>query len=166
MAELTSNINFLQPSGFKITIDRKNYPNLEFFAQSVNHPGISGDAPEAHRMGMRLPLTPSSLTFEDLSVNMIVDEDMHSYTEVLEWLARLVNEDEVGAQEALENGVAPSRCDITVSILTSHNNVNKKIVYRDAFPADLGSLSLETISGEQTYITIPVSFKYSRFEII
>ena len=29
MANLTQNFNYLQPTSFKLTIDRKNYPNLE-----------------------------------------------------------------------------------------------------------------------------------------
>ena len=35
-----SNINLLQPTSFKLIIDRKNFPNLEFFCQSVAHPAI------------------------------------------------------------------------------------------------------------------------------
>ena len=165
MAELTSNINLLQPSGFKITIDRKNYPNLEFFAQSVSHPSIVGDAPQEYYRGQRFPATPSALTFGDLSVTMLVDEDMNSYTEVQEWLYRLVNEDDISAIEAKKNGVAPTRCDVQVSILTSHNNVNKSIVYRDAFPSDIGEMQLEVTAGETNFITVPVTFRYTRFEI-
>ena len=41
MAELTSNLNYLQPTGFKVIIDRENYPNLEYFVQSFVHPDIS-----------------------------------------------------------------------------------------------------------------------------
>ena len=52
LAELTGDPNqvpnstFLQPTGFRILIDRNNYPNLEFFAQSVSHPSISLPAVE------------------------------------------------------------------------------------------------------------------------
>ena len=40
MADLTTNLNYLQPTSYKITIDRENYPNLEYFAQSITHPGM------------------------------------------------------------------------------------------------------------------------------
>ena len=39
MADLTENFNYLQPTSFKLVIDRKNFPNLEFFCQQVTHPG-------------------------------------------------------------------------------------------------------------------------------
>ena len=29
--ELTTNLNYLQPTGFTILIDRAKYPNLEYF---------------------------------------------------------------------------------------------------------------------------------------
>ena len=41
--ELTSNLNYLQPTGFKILIDRAKYPNLEYFCQSVEHPSVTAN---------------------------------------------------------------------------------------------------------------------------
>lgn len=166
MATLTTNINLLQPSGFKVTIDRKNYPNLEFFAQSVTLPSLQGDNPETSYRGMRYPETPGMIAFGDLTMNLLVDEDMNAYTETMDWLFRITNDPNVTAYQAVKNNELPHRCDITLSVLTSHNNVNKKVIYRDAFPADIGELQLETTNGEQTFITVPVTFKYSRFEIV
>jgi hypothetical protein len=166
MAELTNNVNLLQPSGFKLTVDRKNYPNLEFFAQSVTHPGISTNAPDVAFRGTVLPSTPESLTFNPLSVILIVDEDMNAYTEVQDWMYRMVNNKDVSSVEAArENGI-PSKSDIVVSILSSANNVNKQIKYYDAFPIDLGDIALEVTAGEQSFITCPVTFRYSRFEFV
>ena len=33
--------SFLQPTGYKLVVNRVRFPNLEFFAQSVNHPSIN-----------------------------------------------------------------------------------------------------------------------------
>ncbi len=41
MATVTTNKNYLQPSGFSVSIERTNYPNLQYFAQSITHPGAS-----------------------------------------------------------------------------------------------------------------------------
>ncbi len=164
MSTLTHNINPLQPQGFKLTIDRKNYPNLEFFAQSVTHPGISGDTPEERYRGQLLAGTPSALTFDDLEATILVDEDMNSYIEVINWLFRMVNENEVSQLNSGVNTI-PHKCDILVTILTSANNANKKILYKDAYPVNVGSLALEVVNGETNSITAPVTFKYTRFEI-
>jgi len=166
MAELTTNINLLQPSGFKVTIDRKNYPNLEFFAQSVALPSVAGDRPELAFKGMAYPETPDMIQFGDLTMNLLVDEDMNAYTETLGWLFRITNDPNVSAYKAVQNNELPHRCDVTLSILSSHNNVNKRVIYRDAFPVDIGELMLETTNGEQTFMTVPVTFRYSRFEVL
>jgi len=167
MATLTTNVNFLQPSGFKVTIDRDNYPNLEFFAQSVEHPSVSASPGEIDFRGVRLPTTPDRIEFADLTMNILVDEDMTSYLEVFNWFKRLIEEPEQTPGQALDNAAAqpPSRADVTVTILTSHNNANKTIKYLDAFPVDIGSISLETTAGDAVFITCPITFKYTRFEI-
>ena len=33
--------NFLQPTGFKVVVNRDRFKNLEFFAQSLQHPDVS-----------------------------------------------------------------------------------------------------------------------------
>ncbi len=162
MSDLTNNINPLQPSGFKITIDSDEYPNLEFFAQSIQHPSVNGEGQEFNFRGGPVKTLPDKLSFSDLSVTILIDEDLNSYTEVLNWMLRNVDSNEVNATDTGIN----SRCDITVSILTSHNNVNKQIKYVDAFPSSLSDLTFEPTSGDQTYITCSATFKYSYFEIL
>jgi hypothetical protein len=165
MAELTTNTNLLQPSGFKVIIDRANYPNLEFFAQSIDHPGISGSLTEIPYKGTTLPMTVSSLTFDELTITILVDEDMNSYEEAVNWMIRMVNESEVGAIDAQKQAKAPHRGDIKVSVLTSSNNANKMITYKDAFPISIGAMSMAINEGETNYITVPITFKYTRFDI-
>ena len=36
-------ISYLQPTSFKLSIDRKHYPNLEFFCQSILHTAAHTD---------------------------------------------------------------------------------------------------------------------------
>ncbi len=43
---LTTNFNYLQPTGFKLVIDRTNYPNLEYFVQDFTHAGVIMNAAE------------------------------------------------------------------------------------------------------------------------
>ena len=35
MADFTCDPTYLAPTGFKVALDRKNYPNIQFFAQQV-----------------------------------------------------------------------------------------------------------------------------------
>ena len=57
------------------------------------------------------------------------------------------------ASEAANGVKGPSSANITLSILTSHNNVAKKIIYRDAVPTLLGDIAFEAAAGDVQYMT-------------
>mgnify|MGYP003316981522 FL=1 len=74
MAELSTNLNYLQPTSFKISIDRKNYPNLEFFCQSFLHPGMIMNSVEVpYKKITGVPFIGDKLTFNPLQANNILD---------------------------------------------------------------------------------------------
>ena len=56
--------------------------------------------------------------------------------------------------------------DITLSIQTNKNNLNKQIKFVDAFPLSLGDLAFTTQDTSVEYLTCTVSFRYNRFEFI
>ena len=77
---LTSNFNYLQPTGFKLVIDRKNYPNLEFFCQDFTHAGvIMNTADLGYKKIASIPFVGDKLTYNEMLANIILDEDMKSY---------------------------------------------------------------------------------------
>lgn len=166
MATLTCNNNPLQPTGFRLIIDRTNYPNLQFFASTVNHPAI--DLPAARRAAPRvsegIPYAGEALTFGELSVNILVDEDMESYTELYNWMIREVNNNYQGKSRL--NDAIPSESDITLQILTSHNNKNKEIKYRNCVPTSLGSIALSATSPDVEALYVDATFAYSHFELV
>jgi len=163
---LTSNVNYLQPTGFKLGINRKYFPNVEYFAQSVQHPDMQISAIEVpyRRIGS-IPLTGDKLVFGEMTAMIIMDENLSAYTEMYEWLKSFVEAPDVKASEAADGVKGPSTADITVSILTSHNNVAKKLIYRDAIPTLLGDIAFEAAAGDVQYMTFPISFRFSYFEI-
>ena len=92
MAELTENFNFFQPTNFKIVIDRKQYGNLEFFAQRVTHPGISIPSPNvSYKRVSSISIPGDTLSFDELSFDVIVDENLESYIEVYNWVTSLTD---------------------------------------------------------------------------
>ena len=160
---LTTNKNYLQPTGFKFVIDRRNYPNLEFFAQSVTHPDATVaplDLP--FRNISSIPLAGDKISYGDLSLEVILDEDMESYKEFHKWLERLVNDTQT--DETSDTAVATS-ADITLLIMSSHNNKNVQVRYSDCVPTNVGSVQLASNTGDVTYATFSVTFRFTTFEI-
>ena len=165
MAQLTTNINYLQPTSFKLVLDRKNYPNLEFFCQSVTHPGMLMSAVELpYQKIAGVPFPGDKLTFNELSANIILDEDMKGYEEMYSWIRRLLD---TNLRNPLDRTAStpPHYADITLHILSSHNNMTKQIRYIDCVPTALSDIQFESTADGGQFITFSTSFRFNYFEL-
>ena len=165
MANLTENINFLQPTSFKITIDRKNFPNLEFFCQSFIHPGMIMNSVEIpYQRITGIPLIGDKLTFNEMQANILLDEDMKAYDEMYSWMRRNLDVEHVSPVQRT-NDQPPAMSDITLSILSSHNNTTKTIKYVDSIPVSLTDIQFESTAGGESFISFGASFRFTYFEL-
>ena len=159
MSELTSNINYLQPTNFRIVLDRKEYGNLEFFAQRFDHPAITIDAPVvSYKRIQSISLTGDNISFGDLTIEVICDEDMNSYREMFEWLTELTEKHHNDAEKRIQ-------VDISAIIMSSHNNKVKEFRYIDCIPTFVGPLSFQAGVSEAPVVTFEVTFKIGYFEL-
>ena len=160
MATLTDNKNYLQPTGFRVIISRKNYPNLEYFAQGVTHPGSTVSPLELNTPRVTsIPFAGDKITYGSLSLDIILDEDMKSYKEMQEWLESTIN---LNGSSKTDNNFDPHQ-DITVSILSSHNNSNVQIRYKDCIPTNISSIALTANTSTVQFLTFNVEFRFSDF---
>lgn len=160
-----NNINLLQPTAFKVIIDRKRYGVTEYYAQNVNHPNVSAQAAEVPFKRANIHMPADKLTFGPLSLTILLDEDLTSYTELLSWAKRLV-EEPYKTRTFADSDEFPSTIDITVAILTSHNNIAKKIKYNDCVLTDLGDINFQATSGGLPAMTFTATFSFSYFEVL
>jgi len=165
MATLTTNINYLQPTSFKLLIDRKHYPNLEFFAQTVTHPAMQMNSVETPFKKVAVPFAGDTLVFGELSCDIILDEDMNSYTEMFNWMRRNLDNFSLSPINRTSRDAA-TNADITLSILSSHNNQIRQVKYIDAFPTTLGDVQFQSTSAGTDYLTFSASFRFTYFELL
>ena len=163
--ELTTNLNYLQPTGFRVVIDRTRYPNLEYFCQSVSHPGAQLTPLELPvRRITSVPLAGDKMTFSEVSFSIILDENMTSYREMYDWMVRITNDGQVSASE--RDTKVPTYADVTLHVLSSHNNTTQKIKYFDCVPTGVGSIEFNSTQGDTTYVTFDATFRFSQFTIV
>jgi hypothetical protein len=164
---LTTNFNYLQPTGFKLVIDRKNYPNLEFFCQDFTHAGvIMNTADLGYKKIAAIPFIGDKLTYNEMLANIIIDEDMKTYTEMHNWMRRNLDQDNVTALDRFNNANAiPAMSDITLSILNSSNNTVAQIIYRDSIPTALTDIQFQATTGAESFLTFGASFRFTYFDI-
>jgi len=160
--EPISNLNFLQPTQFRFLVDRRKYGSFSFFAQNVTHPDVSTNAANpAFRQYTTVPTPPDSYTYGQLSVNMILDEDLKAYSEIFEWMKRNVDEEYKPPQDE-----ESSYADIILTFQSNKNVINKKFKYRNSFPINLGSIDMIASDGDGGRALIcPVTFAFTYFEL-
>ncbi len=166
---ITTNFNYLQPTSFKLVIDRSNYPNLEFFVQDFTHAGvIMNTADLSYKKVATIPFIGDKLTYNEMLANIILDEDMKSYREMHTWMRRILDQDHITALDRFTNNTQrpPSQSDITLSILSSSNNPIVRIRYKDCIPVALTDIAFNSTTGGTDYITFGASFRFTYFDIL
>tara|TARA_B110000483_G_scaffold87137_1_gene107583 strand:- start:31 stop:498 length:468 start_codon:yes stop_codon:yes gene_type:complete len=154
MTQLTDNFNMLSPTGFRVTIESPKFSNLEYFISNVSLPTITLSEAEASFRNYQGFVPGDKVSYEPLDMSFVIDEDMKNYTEVFNWIKSNADEN------------VPAKHDLILSILTSHNNVNKQIKFVNAMPTSLGGVEFNTQVDTIDYLQSAISFRYDYFEII
>jgi len=159
--------NYLQPSGFKVIINRRDFPNLQFYAQQVSHPDVNLPANEqGFRQVASIPFAGDAMEFGVLQMDVLLDEDMNSYRELYNWMTNTVQTNHELPTAALGTSrkefSTGTYYDITVAILSSHNNVNRTFTYVNGMPTSIGQISMNATTTEQ-FLSFPVTFRFDYF---
>ena len=154
MNDLTTNKNYLSPTGYRVSIDATQFANLEYFCVAATIPQIS--APEANVpfRGHENSEPADQLNFGTLDIRFIVDEQMANYIELYNWITN--------------NAWTDQRlfADVTVIILDSRNNPDKKIKFLDAFPIAIGAIDFNSQTQDVEHVTINASFRFTQFQFV
>lgn len=168
---IPNNINPLQSNGFMFTVNK--LPQISFFCQEATLPGM--DLPRAVQAS---PLIDDShpgdkLTFGDLQISFLIDEDMSNYRAVADWMmglgfpkdhSQFTNWINQHRTFPTDGEGAASVSDGILQILNSSNRAIQTITFRDMFPTSLSSLQLQSTSNDTTYLVGQVSFVFTLYE--
>lgn len=147
--------NNLSQLNFKFKLDRT--PEIEYRAQSVALPGMNLGAVSIPTPFVPIPL-PGNLTYDDLTINFLVGENMKDYLTIFNWMVAL------GRPDNLEQ-YRDWRSDCTVFILDSNLKSNLTARFTEAFPINLTGIEFDTTLSETQYATASVTFRFTRWYI-
>jgi hypothetical protein len=109
-----------------------------------------------------LPIIPGGgVTFGDLSVSFIVDEDLTNYNSIYKWIRDNGNADEM-ARTTSETDIYTNG---QLHIVTSQYNPAFIVDFRNIFPVSLTGLQFDATITDVEYITADVTFKHQQFFI-
>lgn len=143
---ITTNKNPLAVSdGFRMVFKRA--PNVSYFCQNFVMPGVTGTEAVIARPKLDVYVPGDKISFEPLNITMLVAENMENYVEVFEWM--------MGNDNSVD--------DITLYILSSKNNVNRTVTFKNAFPTNIGAITFNVQDSDVTYAQVDVTFRFDYF---
>lgn len=156
---LTKNLNYLAPVYFRMALDKTKFPNVEYTIQTVVLPDVSVNPATLQSPYRGIPMTGDKVDYGELQISFLIDEDMQNYQEIYDWLIGEATQ----TDDRREN---KKTRDLTLTILSSHNNITRSIKFVEAFPTTLSSLPFDLTITDVQYLTAVVSFQYSYFKLI
>ena len=165
-----TNRNFLSPSGFKFTLTKE--PKVSFFCTVARIPELSLDTAVQPSYLKNLDIPGEKLSYGDLTLRFLVDEDMENYMAIHNWITQLGYAETTGDFKDLVSETGGGRdmskqfSDASLHILNSNFRTQSILKFKDVFPYSLTSLDFDSTVTDVQYFTAQVSFKYTIYNIV
>lgn len=156
--EQISNRNYLSPIGFKLNLEL--FKGVDFFCQKINLPGVNMPVTEVPTRFRSIPIVAGGgVSFDELVINFIVDEELINYKSILNWILKN------GAANEHPNIPAIEYSNAQLEILSSNFNTLHVIDYENIFPISLTPLEFDSTSENSEYFVASATFKFTNFTI-
>ena len=164
------NRNFLSPVGFKFTLAK--FPKVTFFSNTARIPDITlGTAIQSTYL-KDIDVPGEKLTYGELNVRFLVDENLENYMRIHNWLTGLGFPD--SAQQFIDKTTNEDSIrdnleqfsDGSLHILNSNFKDIAIVKFKDLFPIYLTSLEFDATESDLNYFTADVTFKYTIYDIV
>ena len=163
------NRNFLSGVAFKFNLAK--FPKVDFFSNSARIPELNLELTRQPSYLKNIDVPGERLTFGDLTLKFLVDENMENYISVYNWLKGLgfpettkefkdLTTDKDGQRDSKE-----AFCDGTLRILNSNYREVAQVKFRDLFPTSLTSLDFDATNTDVQYFTAEATFKYTIYNL-
>ena len=181
-------LDYASPTQFKFSVIK--LPKVEYFCTAANIPGISLGNTSQPTPLKDIPIPGDKLDYDNLNISFLVDENLENYREIHGWLTGLGFPKDTSQFRALQGAGAdryPTTSnvglnkelgsikkavqddgglysDATLFVLSSKNNSNLEIRFRDIYPISLSGLDYNQQETDIQYLTASVTFAYKIYE--
>mgnify|MGYP001402027510 FL=1 len=182
-------LDYASPTQFKFGIHQ--LPKVEFFTTTATVPAIALSDVVIPTPFKSIPMQGDQLTFDNLTINFIVDEFLENYLSLHEWMVGIgfpkarkqfsdfktnksntpisarssasTSSDIGDVQQSSPNNALFS--DATLTILSNKNNPIVNVLFRDLYPVAMSALEYNQAATDVEYLTASVDFAYQIYEI-
>ena len=183
-----SKFDYASPIQFRFKMTK--LPNVEFFVQTANIPGISLGSTNQETPLKDIAGAGDKVNYQTLDVSFLVDENLNNYKELHDWILGLgFPKDHTQFKNLLSTGsdrfpgttsstaatgtsiAQPSSegaiySDATLTVLNSKNIAKTEIRFQNVYPISLGSLSYDIKASDVDYLQVSSSFNYLNYDIV
>ena len=168
---IPANLTPLSPNGFNFSITK--LPGVTFFCQQVQLPGITLGSPEQFNPFVNAPIPGEILTYDQLQVQFLIDNEMLNYKSVYNWLVALGFPDNYDQYKSFifndknnYSELAKNYSDATLQILTGTNTAAATVSFKDLFPISIGSLVFQSTNSDVQYLVGDATFRYTSYKFL
>lgn len=163
LTKTPQNTNFLQATKYTFVIP--TLPFAKYFCQSVNFPGVS-----TNEIMIPSPLANTyrhgeKLSFEPLTLNVLIDEDLRVWEETYNWLVMLTKPSSSSQYGKNVRPYADLYHDGFLTVNTNANNPNLRFKFRDCHPVSLGGINFNSADNAENVLSADITFRYDIFDI-
>ena len=165
---IPAGLNPLSPNGFNFSISK--VPNVTFFCQQASLPGITLGDPTFSTPFSTQPLPGDTLSYDPLTVQFLIDEEMLNYNIIYNWIVALGFPESysqyttlLGNDTVQYDELAKNYSDATLQILDSNNNPIRSVTFYDVFPTTLETLTFASTNEGVNYMVGSATFKFGLY---
>lgn len=169
------NRNYLSPTGFRLLLKRS--PKIAFFCNQANLPSLDMGTAIQSTYLKDIDTPGDKVTFGDLNIRFLVDENLENYMELQKWIRglgypeserdivdlQLLGPGDIGGQYYRESLNIYS--DATLQILSNNLIPKFQVFFKDVFPTALSTITFDATDTDVQYFTAEVTFKYTIYTI-
>ena len=169
-ANQIQNRNFLSPVGFKFTLAKT--PKVNFFCNSSRIPEINLGVANQPTYLKDLDIPGDKLTYGDLTLRFLVDENLENYMAIHNWMTGLgfpeTTQDfkDLTTNDDGQRDLEEQFSDGNLQILNSNFRPVANVKFFNLFPISLTSLDFDATEPDIQYFTAEASFKYTVYNIL
>ena len=189
LARQPTKLDYASPTQFKFGIHQ--LPKVEFFTTTATVPAIALSDVVIPTPFKSIPMQGDQLTFDNLTINFIVDEFLENYLSLHEWMTGIgfpkarkqfsdfktnISNTPASARSSTSTSsdigdvqsASPANSlfsDATLTILSNKNNPIVNVTFRDLYPVAITALEYNQAATDVEYLTASVDFAYQLYEI-
>ena len=154
--------NYLYQTFYKFQMRR--LPKVNYFMQKVSLPNFASGGPiEQPTRFVPVKHPNKNVTFDNLSIEFLVDENLENWRELYDWMRTIYLVDDY---KKFEPEISTHFTEGSILLLNSAMNVNKEIRFHNLLPISLSGIEFDSTDTDLSPRIATATFAFDFYEFL